>query len=121
MANCDNLDDLVIPDEPFSTIKKRPAPPTPNQNSMKIKSNVQGGRNSPRNNITVAPLQRIDKTRTLPADNRKIGYSLLINICCCKIKYLLLYKSHVLVDVSLFLILFSQRRKTDTSFNFGPE
>ena len=33
LVTVDNLDDIVIPDEPFSTIKKRPAPTPPKKQS----------------------------------------------------------------------------------------
>ena len=73
LVNCDDLDDIVIPDEPFSTIKKRPAPQPPLkrdvQPSPKLPSDDKIARNS-----SVISTSKHDPNSTSDINAKKSGY-----------------------------------------------
>ena len=73
MASVDYLDDIVIPDEPFGTIKKRPAPMPPSQQASSFKSDALKEKHVVRNYTSPFSAKQ-DPTKALHNINNKIGW-----------------------------------------------
>ena len=72
LVNCDDLDDIVIPDEPFSTIKKRPAPQPPVKRDTQPRTSLTPGTKILRNSSSI-PTSKNDVPNPSDINAKKLG------------------------------------------------
>ena len=72
LVNCDDLDDIVIPDEPFSTIKKRPAPQPPIKRDTHPRTTLSPDTKILRNSSSI-PTSKNDLSNTSDINAKKLG------------------------------------------------